>query len=109
MAPSVYTSRFRDMQACPSTYFVISVVERATDRVVAAGTLFVERKFIRGGGNCGHIEDIVVAQEMQGRKLGVKLISALEAIANGQGCYKAILDCSPEKTGSSSIVPRSHD
>lgn len=86
------------MQACPDTYFIIVVVERATDRVVSSGTLFIERKFIRGGGTCGHIEDIVVAKEMQGRKMGVKLINTLQAIADQQGCYKTILDCSLDNT-----------
>lgn len=43
---------------------------------------------------CGHIEDIAVASEQQGKKLGLLIIQTLDAIAQAVGCYKAILDCS---------------
>ena len=56
----------------------------------------MERKFTRGGGIIGHIEDIAVSKTMQGRKLGLKIINSLEAIGRGQGCYKIILDCSKD-------------
>jgi GNAT superfamily N-acetyltransferase len=56
----------------------------------------VERKFLRSAGLVGHVEDIAVAKSMQGRKLGVKLINALEEIGRTQGCYKIILDCSKD-------------
>lgn len=56
----------------------------------------MERKFTRGGGIIGHIEDIAVSKSMQGRKLGLKIINSLEAIGRGQGCYKIILDCSKD-------------
>ncbi|EKD03941.1 hypothetical protein A1Q2_01765 [Trichosporon asahii var. asahii CBS 8904] len=63
-------------------------------QLVAVGTVFVERKFTRGLGVVGHIEDIAVSKSMQGRKLGLYLIKSLEEIARTQGCYKVILDCS---------------
>ena len=33
---------------------------------------------------------------MQGRKLGLRIINALEAVGATQGCYKIILDCSKD-------------
>ena len=90
------------------TYFAIVVVHKPSDKVsaglvdaldlqiVACGTILIERKFIRGGGRAGHIEDIAVSRSMQGRKLGLRIIKSLEAIGRTQGCYKIILDCSKE-------------
>lgn len=65
-------------------------------QLVAVGSIIIERKFTRGGGIIGHIEDIAVSKSMQGRKLGLKIINTLEAIGRGQGCYKIILDCSKD-------------
>lgn len=63
---------------------------------MAVGSIIIERKFTRGGGIIGHIEDIAVSKSMQGRKLGLKIINTLEAVGRAQGCYKIILDCSKE-------------
>lgn len=95
------------MKACTGSYFTTVFVEKKSDKVrhviarllttlqlVAVGTVFVERKFTRGLGVVGHIEDIAVSKTMQGRKLGLYLIKSLEEIARTQGCYKVILDCS---------------
>jgi glucosamine-phosphate N-acetyltransferase len=37
----------------------------------------------------GHIEDIAIKKEMQGKKFGVRLIQALDFVAEKVGCYKA--------------------
>ena len=65
-------------------------------QVVACGSIIIERKFTRSGGIIGHIEDIAVSKSMQGRKLGLRVISTLEGIGRKMGCYKIILDCSKE-------------
>jgi len=80
------------------TYFVI-VFEDDQGRVVATGQLIVERKFIHDLGSVGHIEDIAVAADQQGKKLGIKLIQSLDFIAEHSGCYKTILDCSEKNVG----------
>lgn len=36
----------------------------------------------------GHIEDIVVNKDQQGKKLGLRIIEALDFIAEKVGCYK---------------------
>jgi len=50
-------------------------------------------------GIAGHIEDIAVAKDQQGKKLGLKIIQALDFIAEKVGCYKSILDCSEANEG----------
>ena len=39
-------------------------------------------------GMVGHIEDIVVNKDQQGKKLGLRIIEALDHIAEKVGCYK---------------------
>ena len=45
-------------------------------------------------GICGHIEDISIAKDHQGKHFGQKLIKTLDSIAINVGCYKSILNCS---------------
>ena len=37
-----------------------------------------------------------MSKSMQGRKLGLRIIQTLTAIAEARGCYKVILDCSKD-------------
>lgn len=104
LAPTVYNSLFNAMRSCNDTYFVVVVVEKDTDMIVASGSVVKERKFIHGGGYAGHIEDIVVSPKMQGRGLGIKLVSALREMATAMGCYKTILDCQEAKIRESRYV-----
>lgn len=50
-------------------------------------------------GLVGHIEDIAVAKDQQGKKLGLRIIQALDYAAEKIGCYKTILDCSEANEG----------
>ena len=43
---------------------------------------------IHGLGMVGHIEDIAVAKDQQGKKLGLSIIQALDYLAEKVGCYK---------------------
>ena len=44
-------------------------------------------------GLVGHIEDIVVNKDQQGKKLGLRIIEALDYIAEKVGCYKVSNPC----------------
>ncbi|KAI9841247.1 MAG: Glucosamine-phosphate N-acetyltransferase-like protein [Sclerophora amabilis] len=92
-----WTERYRWMTQRNGEYFVLVVWDGS--RVVGAGTLVVERKFIHDLGLVGHIEDIAVAKDQQGKKLGLKIIQALDYVAGKVGCYKSILDCSEANEG----------
>ena len=89
-----WRAQFEAMRAAPRTYYSIVIVDKATDRIVAVGTVFIERKFLRGLSSVGHIEDIAVDKSQQGKKLGLRVIQALTGISENSGCYKTILNCS---------------
>jgi glucosamine-phosphate N-acetyltransferase len=75
-------------------YFPIVIISRANDQLVGTGTVFMEKKFLRGLGTVGHIEDIAVDKSQQGKKLGLRIIQALTGISEALGAYKTILNCS---------------
>jgi len=86
------------MAARNETYYVLVVCD-TSNTVVGTGAVIVERKFIHNMGLVGHIEDIAVAQNQQGKKLGLRIIQALDYVAEQVGCYKSILDCSEFNEG----------
>lgn len=86
------------MSSIPSTYFILVILD-PSQTIVGTGAVIVERKFIHNMGMVGHIEDIAVAKNQQGKKLGLRIIQALDAVAKNVGCYKAILDCSEANEG----------
>ena len=62
-------------------------------KIVGSTTLLIEQKFIHEGGKVGHIEDVVVSKEFEGRGIGMKLVLSLLEKAKMINCYKTILDC----------------
>ncbi|KIJ49190.1 hypothetical protein M422DRAFT_205405 [Sphaerobolus stellatus SS14] len=89
-----WRAQFASCRSTPDTYYSLVIVDRATDKIIGVGCLFVERKFLRGLGKVGHIEDIAVDTKQQGKKLGLRIINALTYISEITGCYKTILNCS---------------
>src|ERR1700760_2201622 len=63
-------------------------------RVAVSAPPSSHSRSIHSLGLVGHIEDIAVAKDQQGKKLGLRIIQALDYIAEKVGCYKSILDCS---------------
>ena len=74
----------------------IIVVAEINGKIVGSTTLLIEPKFIHQGGIVGHIEDVVVSKEFQGKKIGKKIITHVLELAKNYGCYKTILDCSDD-------------
>ncbi|GAB7363209.1 hypothetical protein MBLNU230_g3491t1 [Neophaeotheca triangularis] len=93
-----FVQRFDAMKAATGCYHII-VIMNAESKIVGTGVLVVEMKFIHNLGLVGHIEDIAVAKDQQGKKLGLRIINALDFIAQKTGCYKSILDCSEANEG----------
>ncbi|KAK8040109.1 hypothetical protein PG993_008520 [Apiospora rasikravindrae] len=91
MTEPEFHARYDDMAKSNGTYFYL-VVEHA-GRAVGTGALVAEKKFIHNRGKCGHIEEISIAKEHQGKGLGLQLVQALNALAAAVGCYKTILNC----------------
>ena len=74
---------------------IIHVAE-INGKIIGSTTLLIEQKFIHNGGRVGHIEDVVVSKEYEGRGIGIKLVRSLLEKAKGMNCYKTILDCQDE-------------
>ena len=62
-------------------------------KIVGSTTLFIEQKFIHDGGLVGHIEDVVVRKDCEGKGIGIKLVTSMLERAKEKNCYKTILDC----------------
>ena len=71
---------------------IIHVAE-INGKIVGSTTLLIEQKFIHDGGKVGHIEDVVVSKEFEGKGIGMKLVISLLEKAKVMSCYKIILDC----------------
>ncbi|MDH3360847.1 MAG: GNAT family N-acetyltransferase [Nitrosopumilus sp.] len=74
----------------------VIVVAELDGKIVGATTLLIEQKFIHAGGIVGHIEDVVVDNKFQGKKIGEKIIKYVLEYAKNRGCYKTILACTDE-------------
>ncbi len=81
---------FDKIENNPDHIIAVALVD---EKIVGAATLLLESKFIHNGGIVGHIEDVVVDKNYQGRKIGEKIIRYLLECAKTKRCYKTILDC----------------
>ena len=63
------------------------------NKIVGSTTLLIEQKFIHDGGLVGHIEDVVVRKDYEGKGIGIKLVMSMLERAKEKNCYKTILDC----------------
>ncbi|TVY36168.1 Glucosamine 6-phosphate N-acetyltransferase [Lachnellula occidentalis] len=91
-----WIAQYEWMARCNGTYFIVVLVDEERDVIVGTGTLTLERNFMLNLGKQGHIKDVVITAEQQGKGLGIRLIQALDLIGEQLGCYKTILDCEPK-------------
>lgn len=80
---------FDSIQSNPMHVIYVAVIDSS---VIGSASILIEQKFIHGGGKVGHIEDVVVKKEYQGKGIGQKLVTVLLDHAKKEGCYKTILD-----------------
>lgn len=80
-------------------YKTIVAYDPEEDRVVGTGTLFIEKKFIRGCALKGHIEDVIVLESSRGKGIGLDIVRELISMSKGMGCYKTALVCNPKNIG----------
>ena len=71
------------------------IIQVAIDdkKIVGCITLLIEQNFIHDGGLVGHIEDVVVRKDYEGKGIGMKLVTSMLEYAKRKNCYKTILDC----------------
>ena len=73
-----FDARFDEMnlsdgkEESKNSYHIFVVEETENKKIVATATLLLEKKFIRGCGLAGHIEDVVVDETVRGQKLGLR-------------------------------------
>lgn len=87
------TEIFNKINSNPDHIIAVAEIE---GQVVGSTTLLIEPKFIHNGGLVGHIEDVVIDRNFQGKKIGEKIMKYLLKIAETRGCYKTILDCTDD-------------
>jgi glucosamine-phosphate N-acetyltransferase len=97
---SKYQERFNLLKSS-GTYYILVIIDKTTDQVVATGTNMAEYKLIRNAGTIGHIEDIAVSKTKQGQRLGWFIVTALTELGESVGFYKSILDCDEKNRGMS--------
>ncbi|KAJ3122386.1 Glucosamine-phosphate N-acetyltransferase-like protein [Nowakowskiella sp. JEL0407] len=70
MSKGQFIERFSYLKAHNHEYFTIVIEDTKKAKIVGAGTIFVERKFVHLNGLVGHIEDIVTHKDYRGMNLG---------------------------------------
>ncbi|KAA8516717.1 hypothetical protein F0562_016777 [Nyssa sinensis] len=91
-----FQQRFQELSSYGDDHLICVIEDDRSGKIVATGSVFIEKKFIRNCGKVGHIEDVVVDSCVRGMQLGKKIIGFLADHAHSIGCYKVILDCSVE-------------
>ncbi|PIA53953.1 hypothetical protein AQUCO_00900495v1 [Aquilegia coerulea] len=94
-----FDARFQDISSYGEDHVICVIEDKESKKIVATGSVFLEKKFLRNCGKVGHIEDVVVDSSARGLKLGQKVVEFLTNHAKAMGCYKVILDCSVENKG----------
>ena len=61
--------------------------------IIGTGTIIIENKFIHGGMNVGHVEDIVIHENYRRMGISQTILEKLKEFAKNNNCYKIILDC----------------
>lgn len=93
LSPKKAKEIFKKIKSDKNYRIYVAVLD---SKIVGTTTLFIEQKFIHEGGKVGHIEDVAVRKEYQGKGVGQKVVKALLEYAKKEGCYKTILDCTDD-------------
>nr|XP_048321176.1 glucosamine 6-phosphate N-acetyltransferase isoform X1 [Ziziphus jujuba var. spinosa] len=91
-----FEDRFQELSILGDDHVICVIEDDRSGKIIATGSVFIEKKFIRNCGKVGHIEDVVVDSNARGMQLGKKIIGFLTDHARSMGCYKVILDCSTD-------------
>ncbi|OWM79089.1 glucosamine 6-phosphate N-acetyltransferase [Punica granatum] len=91
-----FKERFQELSSLGDDHVICVIEDMSSGKIVATGSVFIEKKFLRNCGKVGHIEDIVVDSNARGLQIGKKVVVFLTDHARAMGCYKVILDCSTD-------------
>ena len=90
-----FDEQFILMKKCSGVHYVMVIEDTALSKVVASGTLLIERKFTHNAALRGRIEDLVVDSNYRRKHLGGLIVETATLLSKFLGCYKTSLDCSP--------------
>ncbi|GAB4833385.1 Glucosamine-phosphate N-acetyltransferase-like protein [Ancistrocladus abbreviatus] len=96
LSDTEFRDRFQELLAYGDDHVVCVIEDDRSAKIIATGSIFIEKKFIRNCSKVGHIEDVVVDPSFRGLQLGKKIVGFLTKHAQSMGCYKVILDCKEE-------------
>ena len=82
---------FSMISATPGTYHPVVVENVKSRRIIGAGTLIVEQKFIHEAAVRSRIEDVYVTSEYRDQGIESLVTEALSVYAEKLGCYKVNL------------------
>ena len=74
----------------------IIVIQDSSDNLIGTGTLLIEQKLTYGGCKMGHIENILIQEDVRGKGYGERIVKNLLEVARTEGCYRVDLNCHPE-------------
>ena len=94
-----FEGRFQELSSLGDDHVICVIEDDQLQKIIATGSVFIEKKFLRNCGKVGHIEDVVVDSSARGLQLGKKILEFLAEHARSSGCYKVILDCGSENQG----------
>ncbi|XP_022008497.2 glucosamine 6-phosphate N-acetyltransferase-like, partial [Helianthus annuus] len=83
-----FEKRFEEFKSYGDDHVICVIEDVASSKIVATGSVFIEKKFVRNCGKVGHIEDVVVDSSARGLQLGKKVVGFLADHARLTGCYK---------------------
>lgn len=73
----------------------IYVIE-SNNKLLGAGTILFEKKFIHNISLYAHLEDIIIKKEYQSNGYGKLLLENLIKVCKEKNCFKILLDCNKE-------------
>ncbi|XP_038702228.1 glucosamine 6-phosphate N-acetyltransferase-like isoform X2 [Tripterygium wilfordii] len=91
-----FEERFQELSSYGDDHLICVIEDDLSGKIIASGSIFIEKKFLRNCGKVGHIEDVVVDANERRLQLGKRVVEFLTEHAHGLGCYKVILDCGLE-------------
>lgn len=74
--------------------FYIVGIDKISNKIIAYGSLVIENKI--NGLKAGHIEDIIVDDNVRGKRVGDLLIKYLISLSRQHNCYRITLFCKKE-------------
>ncbi|KAK6779380.1 hypothetical protein RDI58_021564 [Solanum bulbocastanum] len=85
-----FKERFEEIAKYGDDHCICVIEDVRSGKIVATGSVFIEKKFVRNCGKAGHIEDVVVDSSARGMQLGKRIVEYLADHAHSMGCYKII-------------------